>query len=67
MDLEGRLLGRHILQAMETIKRQRVLDRAASARHDVLHPDDGSPFPPKLVLSIAAKRPTQSSGASISV
>jgi 5-methylcytosine-specific restriction protein A len=58
MDLNRQMERRHILEAMDTIKRQGVPDRANSTRYDVLHPDDGTPFPPKLVLSIAAELAT---------
>lgn len=58
MDLDGRLERRHVLQAMETIGQQGAPDRANSTRYDVLHPDDGTPFPPKLVVSIAAELAT---------
>lgn len=58
MDFDDRLERRHVLAAMERIKQEDVPERAQSTKYDVLHPDDRKPFPPKLVLSIAAELAT---------
>lgn len=48
---------RHVLEAMERIRAEGVPGRARSTRFDVLHPDR-TPFPPKLVLSVATELAT---------
>lgn len=53
MQRDPRLTSQHVLAAMERIRVEGVPALARSTRYDVLHPDDGAAFPPKLVLSIA--------------
>ncbi|MDJ0391637.1 HNH endonuclease [Roseomonas sp. E05] len=55
MNLDYGLEHRHIIGAMKKIEQEGIPARARSTRYDVLRPDDGTPFPPKLVLSIAAE------------
>jgi 5-methylcytosine-specific restriction enzyme A len=47
----------HVTEAMAEIRKTGIPPKARSTKFDVLHPD-GTPFPPKLVLSLAAKAAT---------
>lgn len=58
MQRDPRLTSQHVLAAMERIRQKDIPKLAQSTRYDVLHPDDGAAFPPKLVLSIAMELAT---------